>query len=85
MTLLQLIVIAIVQGVTEFLPISSSGHLYLTSNLLGWPDQGILVDAAVHLGTLLAVMIYCWHSNRPNPRVAQATVCTERNMLVRSR
>ncbi len=60
MTLLQLIIIAIVQGVTEFLPISSSGHLYLTSNLLGWPDQGVMVDAAVHLGTLVAVMIYCW-------------------------
>ena len=60
MTLLQLIIIAIVQGITEFLPISSSGHLYLTSNLLGWPDQGVMVDAAVHLGTLVAVLIYCW-------------------------
>lgn len=60
MTLLQLIIIAIVQGITEFLPISSSGHLYLTSNLLGWADQGVMVDAAVHLGTLAAVLIYCW-------------------------
>lgn len=60
MTLFQLIVIAIVQGITEFLPISSSGHLYLTSALLGWQDQGVLVDAAVHVGTLLAVMLYSW-------------------------
>lgn len=60
MTLLQLIIIAVVQGVTEFLPISSSGHLYLTSNLLGWADQGVMVDAAVHLGTLVAVLLYCW-------------------------
>ncbi|WP_416896265.1 MAG: undecaprenyl-diphosphate phosphatase [Minwuia sp.] len=60
MTLFQLIVIAVVQGVTEFLPISSSGHLFLTSNLLGWPDQGVLVDASVHVGTLLAVLLYCW-------------------------
>lgn len=60
MTLFQLIVIAVVQGITEFLPISSSGHLYLTSALLSWPDQGVLVDAAVHLGTLLAVILYCW-------------------------
>ncbi|PJK28030.1 undecaprenyl-diphosphate phosphatase [Minwuia thermotolerans] len=60
MTDLQLIIIALVQGITEFLPISSSGHLYLTSNLLGWPDQGVKVDAAVHVGTLAAVIIYCW-------------------------
>lgn len=60
MTLLQLTIIAIVQGITEFLPISSSGHLFLTSNVLGWPDQGVLVDASVHLGTLAAVMVYCW-------------------------
>lgn len=60
MTLLQLVVLAVVQGITEFLPISSSGHLYLTSQVLGWPDQGILVDASVHLGTLLAVLIWCW-------------------------
>lgn len=60
MTELQLIIIAIVQGITEFLPISSSGHLFLTSNLLGWTDQGVKVDAAVHLGTLLAVVIYSW-------------------------
>ncbi|WP_417516549.1 undecaprenyl-diphosphate phosphatase [Minwuia sp.] len=60
MALYQLIVIAVVQGITEFLPISSSGHLFLTSAVLKWPDQGVLVDAAVHLGTLAAVMLYSW-------------------------
>jgi undecaprenyl-diphosphatase len=59
-TLFQLLVLAIVQGLTEFLPISSSGHLVLTSNLLGWQDQGLVIDIAVHAGTLLAVMVYFW-------------------------
>jgi len=60
MTLLQLIVLAAVQGVTEFLPISSSGHLILVPAVVGWPDQQLLVDVAVHLGTLLAVIAYFW-------------------------
>ncbi|MBT6206066.1 MAG: undecaprenyl-diphosphate phosphatase [Alphaproteobacteria bacterium] len=60
MTLLQLAVLAIVQGITEFLPISSSGHLILTSQVLGWPDQGLQIDIAVHAGTLLAVIVYFW-------------------------
>lgn len=60
MTLLQLIVLAAVQGVTEFLPISSSGHLILVPAVTGWPDQKLLVDVAVHLGTLLAVIAYFW-------------------------
>jgi len=59
-TLFQLTVLALVQGITEFLPISSSAHLILPSQVLGWPDQGIEVDIAVHVGTLLAVMIYFW-------------------------
>ncbi len=50
--------LAIVQGLTEFLPISSSGHLALLSQMAGWRDQGIAFDAAVHLGTLLAIVIY---------------------------
>jgi undecaprenyl-diphosphatase len=57
-SLVQAIVLAVVQGLTEFLPISSSGHLVLTSWLFDWPDQGLVFDAAVHLGTLLAVLIY---------------------------
>lgn len=58
MPLYQLVVLALVQGITEFLPISSSGHLVLTSRLAGWPDQGLTIDIAVHAGTLLAVIAY---------------------------
>ncbi len=58
LSLLQLIVLAIVQGLTEFLPISSSGHLILPGALLGWSDQGLAFDVAVHVGTLLAVLVY---------------------------
>jgi undecaprenyl-diphosphatase len=59
-TLLQLAVLALVQGITEFLPVSSSGHLILTSRVLGWQDQGLSIDIAVHAGTLLAVIVYLW-------------------------
>jgi len=52
------IVLALVQGLTEFLPISSSAHLILVPQLFGWPDQGLAFDVAVHLGTLLAVLAY---------------------------
>ena len=52
------IVLAIVQGLSEFLPISSSGHLILVPSLLGWPDQGLAFDVAVHVGTLIAVVGY---------------------------
>jgi undecaprenyl-diphosphatase len=57
---LQTLFLAIVQGVTEFLPISSSAHLILPFEVLGWPDQGLAFDVAVHLGTLLAVIVYFW-------------------------
>lgn len=60
MTLLQLAVIAVIQGVTEFLPISSSGHLRLIPVLSDWPDQGLTIDIAVHVGTLFAVLAYLW-------------------------
>ena len=60
MTLLQLIVLAIVQGITEFLPISSSAHLILPHKVMGWPDQGLLIDVAVHVGTLFAVVLFFW-------------------------
>lgn len=58
MSWLQVIVLAIVQGITEFLPISSSAHLILVPQLTDWPDQGLAFDLAVHLGTLLAVVSY---------------------------
>jgi undecaprenyl-diphosphatase len=60
MFLLQIVVLAIVQGITEFLPISSSGHLLLVPAVTGWPDQGILTDVMVHMGSFLAVVVYFW-------------------------
>lgn len=58
MTYGQGVVLGLVQGLTEFLPISSSGHLIVVPHLLGWPDQGQAVDAALHLGTLVALLAY---------------------------
>ena len=58
MTTLHAIILAIIQGITEFLPISSSGHLILLPRFLGWPDQGLEFDAAIHIGTLTAVVFY---------------------------
>ena len=58
MTGLQIIVLAIVQGLTEFLPISSSGHLVLVPFLVDWADQGLAFDVAVHVGSLLAVCMF---------------------------
>ena len=55
---LQALFLALIQGLTEFLPVSSSAHLILPSQLLGWPDQGLAFDVAVHAGTLVAVMVY---------------------------
>src|SRR5690349_3287051 len=52
------IILAIVQGLTEFLPVSSSAHLILVPYLLHWEDQGLAFDVAIHVGTLLAVLIY---------------------------
>lgn len=60
MALYHILILALVQGITEFLPISSSGHLILTSQVFGWPDQGLMIDIAVHVGTLFAVMLYFW-------------------------
>jgi len=56
----QIILLAIVQGITEFLPISSSGHLILIPAFTGWPDQGLATDVMVHVGSLVAVLVYFW-------------------------
>lgn len=58
MTLIQVVILAIVQGLTEFLPVSSSGHLVLVPYLFAWADQGLAFDVAVHFGSLAAVCIY---------------------------
>ena len=58
MSYAQAVVLGVVQGLTEFLPISSSGHLLLVPYVFGWPDQGLTVDAALHLGTLAALLAY---------------------------
>ena len=55
---LQILVLACIQGLTEFLPISSSAHLIVVPVLTGWPDQGLAFDVAVHVGSLAAVMTY---------------------------
>src|SRR6185295_18476718 len=58
MPMLQVIVLALVQGLTEFLPISSTAHLFLTSRLLGWEAESLSFDIILHLGTLIAVLLY---------------------------
>jgi len=58
MTFIQILVLALIQGLTEFLPVSSSAHLILGSRLFSWPDQGLVFDVATHLGTLVAVLFY---------------------------
>jgi undecaprenyl-diphosphatase len=55
---IQAIILAIVQGLSEFLPISSSGHLILLPHFFGWEDQGLAFDVALHIGTLIAVVVY---------------------------
>ena len=58
LSILQIIILSVIQAITEFLPISSSAHLLLPSKVLGWPDQGIIFDITVHFATLMAVLIY---------------------------
>lgn len=58
MSVLQSIVLALIQGLTEYLPISSSAHLILLSIVTGWPDQGLFMDIAAHAGSLIAVVLY---------------------------
>lgn len=65
-----LLMVAALQGLTEFLPVSSSGHLILLPRLAGLPDQGAAIDVAVHVGTLAAVIVYFW----PDVRLALSGV-----------
>lgn len=58
MSIEQILVIALVQGLTEFLPVSSSGHLILVPAFTGWKDQGLVTDVMVHVGSLFAVLVY---------------------------
>ena len=60
MTIEQVVILALIQGITEFLPISSSGHLILLPILTGWADQGLITDVMVHMGSFLAVIVYFW-------------------------
>ena len=66
MPLYHLVLIAIIQGLTEFLPVSSSAHLIILPSLTGLEDQGPVIDVAAHVGTLFAVVIYFW----PDVRLA---------------
>jgi undecaprenyl-diphosphatase len=60
MPIFHLAILSLVQGITEFLPVSSSGHLILVPYVMQWQDQGLMLDVAVHVGTLGAVMAYAW-------------------------
>ncbi|MEP5154523.1 undecaprenyl-diphosphate phosphatase [Planktotalea sp.] len=64
MPLFYLLLVAAIQGITEFLPVSSSGHLILLPNLTGMEDQGQVIDVAAHVGTLFAVILYFWSDVR---------------------
>ncbi|MDE9450033.1 undecaprenyl-diphosphate phosphatase [Aliiroseovarius sp. Z3] len=64
MTLAHLFLVAVIQGITEFLPVSSSGHLALIPHLTNLPDQGQTIDVAVHVGTLGAVVLFFWQDVR---------------------
>jgi undecaprenyl-diphosphatase len=74
MTFIQQLLIAVIQGITEFLPISSSGHLILIPKLTALPDQGPMIDVAVHIGSLLAIIIYFWRDVRGLAQGGLATV-----------
>ena len=82
--IVQALILAIIQGLTEFLPVSSSAHLILPSQLLGWPDQGQAFDVAVHLGTLMAVVTYFNHDiRRMLGGMAQAVLGNGARVIVR--
>ena len=62
--LFQIVFLSIIQGITEFLPISSSAHLIIIPKLFGWIDQNILIDISMHFGSLLAVIFYLILNNQ---------------------
>ncbi len=82
MSILNIITISIIQGLTEFLPVSSSGHLVLVPKLINLPDQGLIMDMAVHIGTLLAVLVYyrvdIWN-------IITATICWKDQKKIQDR
>lgn len=81
MPLLTLVLAALIQGITEFLPVSSSGHLILLPYFSGMADQGQVIDVAVHVGTLFAVILYFWADARAAlfglPRVLRGKIDTQ--------
>ena len=85
MPLYYLFLIAAIQGLTEFLPVSSSGHLILLPRLTGMPDQGQVIDVAVHIGTLVAVVAYFWSDLKPGlagiPRMLTGRIDTDGSRL----
>ena len=78
MGILQAGVLGIIQGLTEFLPVSSSGHLIFLPKLFGWADQGLAFDAVIHLGTLVAVL---WYFRKKFTKIVKGTEDTEDRKL----
>lgn len=81
MILFHIVILALIQGLTEFLPISSSAHLLLPAELLGWPVQGLAFDVAVHLGTLLAVVLYFHKEVRSMAQAWSASITKKQHTL----
>lgn len=89
MDLIHACILAIIQGITEFLPISSSGHLILIPEFFAWPDQGVSFDIALHFGSLLAILCFFrpmlmmhWHALKANSPARKETVALIRNLSV---